>query len=1018
MKSVKIWMSALVLAACACAGAAPVRIGVLDLGLGAGSGRGPFGCPSDPAVFVEALSPLGEVFTLSGEEVARKEVLSRKRMDLLVVPTGSAWPAAAADALVGFLGEGGSLLTCGGYAFDSPVVLRNGAWRPLTMPPSVPAAERVPLPDAAKWSVSMPSGQKGTVSDVGGGAIVLKTDDYSLWCTGAMPVSGGFPGKSLLSFRVRSPHGASYARLELVENDGSRWIYRFAVSREWREITAWPTLFNFYSHRSPKNRGGPRDMVDFGRVKFLSIGCGPREARLDETLAVEFADLRCGVDPDADIRRMPRPQINTRRGRVGDAMHVAPTQINAFDPSFELSDVARIATVGGSAPSIPALEARGAFTGFAAVAQLGVNGYGCIDNRCSLRPIIGAFAEDGSDRGPAASFVHHFSGTFKGSSWAIFGVDNVDLFARGSKASGDFLRAVASGLLRRMSLNGTTTSFACYRAGETAVLKAAVGNFGASTEKVTVRFTLKDDAGRKLSVLENRLVAAKGANTLASCTWAIGESAPDYVAFTVELADEGGRVLDRDEGAFVVWSEKVVSGGPKLEIKDGHFAVDGRVGFWTGAQTFWGQTRPTTARSPLVFNRDFRQMRAAGMRFTRLFFPWTCEEDKRISDACVQLAQKHGLVIYHTQQNLDPMVEGKALDEQNAIFRDIAARYRDVPGFMVDIRNEPHMSMPPSWKSARQMRHWLETSRAAAREGRPGTIVSVGWMQGWGGETKSEDPAWCTLGMDFTDRHFYGDFMGMYRDIKDVDMRALGKPLVLGECGAKCHPSFEELAAQGEPEDVFAARFRCLATQAYGLGATAMLVWLWRDPPEGIFPCGLVHSTGVPRKAAVAMARISDVLGGMELVENPPDVAVLLREEPRMRKEGRMECIERSKELDGALLHWGANWSKITECAIGSCRVKLVLDPDSLPGGRAALREEVGRRLRAAGCSMARRDGDADALRVFRVPGKGAVAWLFWNCGDVPVEAARAGRRATVRPGRTVYMRVSDAGAVESCEEL
>jgi hypothetical protein len=67
---------------------------------------------------------------------------------------------------------------------------------------------------------------------------------------------------------------------------------------------------------------------------------------------------------------------------------------------------------------------------------------------------------------------------------------------------------------------------------------------------------------------------------------------------------------------------------------------------------------------------------------------------------------------------------------------------------------------------------------------------------------------------------------------------------------------------------------------------------------------------------------------------------------------------------------------------------------------------------------MARRDGDADALRVFRVPGKGAVAWLFWNCGDIPVEAARAGRRATVRPGRTVYMRVSDAGAVESCEEL
>ena len=70
----------------ACALAAP-RIGVLDLGLGAGTGKGPFGCPSDPAVFAEALAPLGEVTMLSGEAVARAEVLTRKNIDLLVVPT-------------------------------------------------------------------------------------------------------------------------------------------------------------------------------------------------------------------------------------------------------------------------------------------------------------------------------------------------------------------------------------------------------------------------------------------------------------------------------------------------------------------------------------------------------------------------------------------------------------------------------------------------------------------------------------------------------------------------------------------------------------------------------------------------------------------------------------------------------------------------------------------------------------------------------------------------------------------
>ena len=42
-------------AVASCALAAP-RIGVLDLGLGAGTGKEAFGCPSDPAVFQEALA--------------------------------------------------------------------------------------------------------------------------------------------------------------------------------------------------------------------------------------------------------------------------------------------------------------------------------------------------------------------------------------------------------------------------------------------------------------------------------------------------------------------------------------------------------------------------------------------------------------------------------------------------------------------------------------------------------------------------------------------------------------------------------------------------------------------------------------------------------------------------------------------------------------------------------------------------------------------------------------------------
>ena len=123
--------------------------------------------------------------------------------------------------------------------------------------------------------------------------------------------------------------------------------------------------------------------------------------------------------------------------------------------------------------------------------------------------------------------------------------------------------------------------------------------------------------------------------------------------------------------------------------------------------------------------------------------------------------------------------------------------------------------------------------------------------------------------------------------------------------------------------------------------------------------------------------------------------------------------------MDAALLHWGANWSKITECAIGRCKVKLVLDPDELPtGDAAALRREVGTRLRAAGCACARREGDPEELEVFRVPGEGGVGWIFWNGSEKPLAAERAGRRVTVRPARPVYLQVSDSGRVEVCEDL
>ena len=559
------------------------RIGVLDLGFHAGTND--FGCMSAPGVFLDALAPLGHVFRVTGEDLARKGCLARETMDLLVVSTGSAWPADAADALIAYLRAGGSLFTCGGYAFDKPVYFADGCWTTHTDMPYPAADTRIALAPASGWRPSTPPGKKATVVDVSGPdglpSVEVRSEGFHLWATAAMRMpKGALAGKSLLSFRARSATGAKRLTLELDEQDGSRWQVHVPVTSDWTEYRFCPSDFANWHDSPAVGRGGPGDRLNFNAVTSVSFGPGPGEAADGLRMGVAFADLKAGVDPSAALRARKPPQINTRTARIRDAIHPLPTQVNAFDPSFELRQVARLAPAPALAGSdLPAFSRTGPCAGLAAIAQLGVNGHGYDANRCAWHPILEAYAADGSDRGPAAAFVYHHSGTFAGSAWAIFGVDNVDLFPAGDASAAAFARAVARKLLDRFALNETTTSYACYRVGETARLRARVGNFGTKERRATVRFTLKDEKGRALGTRTCTVTASAGENTSVEAEWPVGPDAPDYVSFTAELLDEKGRVLDREPGAFVVWSPSVVAAGPKLTQVGSRFALDGRPGF-------------------------------------------------------------------------------------------------------------------------------------------------------------------------------------------------------------------------------------------------------------------------------------------------------------------------------------------------------------------------------------------------------------------------------------------------------
>ena len=1008
-------------------------VGILDLGLP--SRKGPFGHPSDPAVFEKALAGRYRTVRLTGEEVANASIFSSDNFSLLIIPTGSAFPAAAVGNLMDFLSSGGQMFTCGGYAFDDPVCRRGGAWTALkACAAPVPAGtDPVALPAASSWGRSTSATSKTVVRDVtgpgGSVGVELSTPRMEKYNTISVQVPP-LKGQSVISFLARGDATTPHAWFELAERDGSRWHAKLDLTPDWKEFRLSQAQFEYWFDNPSVGRGYTGDNVRFDNVRQLSLCVAGDVVKTGMPHAFAVCAVKAGVDPyDAERKRGQVPPINTRTARIRDAIHVRPEQIGVFDPSFELRAVAGFSLAPEMEGVFPSVGRTGPVAGLSAIAQLGVNGHGFGPNRAAWRPLLACRDASGAPRGHAGAIVHHYADTFAGSSWAFFGVDDVDIFASdGSEPSTGragrprpaeaLIVPVIDALLNRLYLCGTTAEYACYRVGEKATLRTRVANFGAP-RAVTVRFTLADESGSTVATVE-RPCSADAGQAVVEADWTVPPDAPDFLTLTAELL-EGKRLRDRERGAFVVWNDRVIAQGPRLKKEGLRLTIGGESRFFLGCQTFWGQHGSVTASSPLRFYEDFRQMRAFGLRWTRCFLLFRDEKEKRDSDAVVQLAQKFGIVLYHTP-NLDLTRDGTRLAEEGAKMREIVTRYRDVPGLAIDIRNEPSMKEPPSRGATDAQRAWARSNRDAAKEVRPDLPVSVGWSQGWAGGRATKDPQVASLDLDFTDRHYYGPPVRMPQEVKDLDLRVLGKPLVVGECGAKNHPSFKawDPSGHGDDDASYDARFRYLVSHAFGLGATALLSWHWRDPMEGIFPCGLVHATNVPRPTALLFSRMARTFGRLELVDNPPDVVVLMDEEARQSPSpARETAINAAHDLDDALLWWGANWSKLTSSRAADIppSVKLVLKPEDFAVA-AARRDAVGARLRAAGCAFTRRAEDSEAIETFRVPGKGATGWVFWNGGESPVEVRRSGHALTVGPKRVGYMQITDAGTLQVREEL
>jgi len=638
---------------------------------------------------------------------------------------------------------------------------------------------------------------------------------------------------------------------------------------------------------------------------------------------------------DLDSGRMTAC-LNSRFGKPGDTMGLDPDQISVFDPSYPLREVSSVTASPGQfiIPKLPVHETdkvgshrsgvealQLSLEGWAACAMIGSNSPVFPQVHARWIPLLTAFDRFGRSRGPVGALVHHYAGAFRGSSWAFFGVTSHDIVTGPPQhrlLSADNLSCLAEALVEKVLLHDLRTDFACYRPGEGVEVAFSISNFG--QREVALRWEMAIAPAAQAS---SPAYSASGECSVAAgkplevvTRWEEPRFTSDLYAVRVTLL-KGSRPIDQMMTGFVVWDRKTLRRWQPVSFRENYFHIGNRPQFLCGTNQT-GMMWFSALENPLTWDRDFRTMAENGLTMLRIlhFSPFSAggyegkptnnpldlkhrpEKLLRQTDAIVYLAQKHGVIIFlslHDWMGVD--LTDEQLEAQRGWNEFWARRYRDVPGIIYDVQNEPSVrsadtptqralfnamlkerygsdaalraawgdeapkeSLPDipvtaasnAWGSVkafdlnmlkvRLLNRWVEQNVAGIRAGNPKALATVGYLQ-------SMEPADKILGVkhtDFSNMHYYGDTKTFARTFKITDRRAVGKGLSIGEFGAReAHDArVNGLDGTRDPESI--SRFLMQGHIALGLGAAFIANWDWKDFAECVFPWGLNHPSPQP----------------------------------------------------------------------------------------------------------------------------------------------------------------------------
>jgi hypothetical protein len=612
--------------------------------------------------------------------------------------------------------------------------------------------------------------------------------------------------------------------------------------------------------------------------------------------------------------------LNTRNGGYGDTLSLQPDQIGVFDPSYMLVNTTSMAGtgLGNIAPADFKITLQ--LEGYAASAMLGTNNPVFPDKWGRHIPLLMGYDEFGREKGPIGALAFNYAGPYAGSSWGFFGVANTDLFSKQNDSLLKYFPKIIDALLAKKYIHSLKTDLACYNNGESIKVTAAAVNNGYNDSIVSIRFTLSDRDGKTIGTKELTDINLQSNSTIPlSVDFDAVNFKSDLYKVTASLIIDEAAADEMTTG-FAVYQN--TANGFNMKYENNYF-YDKATPYLLSGTNLTGHVFYAIDENPLVWDRDLRRMSENGLNIARIlhFSPFVSNKPgvnsvqpldlnikqlpkniERKLDAFIQLAQKHKIIVMLTAHDwMEIALTDDELTAQKNFLNLLAERYKNIPGFIIDIQNEPHVGLadgqsqtdievelwndflkqkygsdealakswklsPPedtinnipykkgtnNWTDMRTfdadyfrnliVKRWIKANADGAHDANPEVPVTVGFLN----EYRSLNKLRMMDDIEFANMHSYAPIEILRADFKLFDRRFQGKSISQGEFGSLGDHDKRNNGIDNPTQDY--NRYLTTSHYLFGEGGSFIANWCWKDMNDVVFPWGLNYtSNGQPK---------------------------------------------------------------------------------------------------------------------------------------------------------------------------